>query len=175
MHYDVDIEEQRKREDYQWRLFDYTERVERSARLADLARLLRQTYDARNRQPVAPGAHRTLPESTLAMFEWVASAQCTDRCAQELLWFFGLASCPGLLDWMVAGTRDAPAPPSIERAALDAFVKGTLVPACDALVHGANDMKVEDFVRGMRFEYVASVGVAVPTVEARVAHEYAER
>lgn len=180
MRYDEAIEERRKERDYMWRLMDRTERAERSARLADLCRTLRAQYGRQRGGAAGGGGTRArgaiVSDRAMAAIELVASDRCDDPVAQDALWLFGVAMCPGLLDWLVGATvGGAPPPPVLDRAGLERFVHGTLVRACDALLRGADGTTVEQFVRAMRYEYVATVGLAAPSVEMRVAYECGER
>lgn len=175
MHYTQFVEEKRKRDDYMWRLFDFGERDERCARLRDLCAQVRARYgrsSAAHRHP-SSSSTATMSDEVLDAFDRLASDACDDRCAQDAFWFFGMAMMPGVLDWLAGGgaANGATAPPAIDRGALERFVRGTLIGACDRLLCGTNGYTVEEFARSMRAEYVSSVGLATPSVAARIEYE----
>jgi hypothetical protein len=85
-----------------------------------------------------------------------------DNIIKDFLWFIGLCTTPSLVEWMKFGDpiNKVPPPRIASREQFSFFVRSILPEAVEETMSG--DMKLEEFTRKMRYEYVRIVGIPLP-------------
>lgn len=163
--YDSRVEKYRTNNDFMWRFMSASEKDFQKKYLRDLCEHLRKQYGSKD-------SKMKLSEEALAVFEWAANSS-DNANLMHCLWFFGLYLFPGLPNWMIRGDAadGSGLPPLPNRPGFQYFVGEKLPKFCDELLSGKKGMDINSFVRFVRVEYFATLGLAEPPVRMRTEFE----
>jgi hypothetical protein len=130
----------------------------------DIAKMIRDNFEIKDEDRKKRGETRQgeIREDILKEFESVAENMLEDPCAGHALFFFGLYTCPSFSSWVMEGNEKAPPPPLTDRLAFGKLLLNEISGKCEEVLSGKHALKIDEFSRWLRAEYLMTCGVPLP-------------